>query len=75
MENSDSETLRNALIPPKNYDQLSLSELLIELYKENQLLDKYDHATRYEKPSPQNPQTTSTPAPVSNPNAQAVGGK
>ena len=63
MENVDSEALRNALIPPKNYDQLSLSELLIELYKENQALDKFDHAIRYDRQNP---------APTSNPNAQAV---
>ena len=71
MENTDSETLRRALIPPKNYDQLSLSELLLELYKENQALDKFDHAIRYEKPN--SAASSGMSAPVSNPNAQAVG--
>ncbi len=59
METNDSDTLRQTLIPPKNYDQLSLSELLIELYKENQALDKFDRATRGERsnpPTPSNPQ-------------------
>ena len=53
---TDSDAVRQTLIPPKNYDQLSLSELLIELYKENQALDKFDRATRGERINPPTPQ-------------------
>lgn len=42
MDRADSKALLNSLIPTKNYDQLSLGDLLMELYKENIALDKAD---------------------------------
>ena len=42
MDRADSKALLNALIPPKSYENLSLGDLLMELYKENIALEKAD---------------------------------
>jgi hypothetical protein len=41
MEHKDSEILRRTLIPPKNYGELSLGDLLLELHQENRAIAHY----------------------------------
>ena len=51
MDNTDNEILRKTLIPAKNYEQLSLGDLLFELHQENRAIAHYKEPLSCELPN------------------------